>query len=153
MKIFLGSYLENSYLCTVIKKTGNMTRQEILDALMRCASLEINENGDAEHIGSIARSWTFYLNHIKSEIKSWDYYSSYQAYYDRCKAELESLPWNVVDNPRNPKDDEYPSEDGTYITMLDCNEHEVLTNDFRNGFWTLYHKTHISFQRNNKEKT
>lgn len=119
-----------------------MTRQEILDALMRCASLEINENGDAEHIGSIARSWN-------SEL---DPASIYFDHYDRCKAELESLPWNVVADPRNPKDGEYPSEDGTYITMLDCNEHEVLTNDFRNGFWTLYNNTHIKWWMKLPEK-
>lgn len=129
-----------------------MTRQEILDVLIRCALLKINENGDGETIGSIARGWVFYSNHIKSENKSLDYYSSYQAYYDRCRAELESLPWNVVADPRNPKDGEYPSEDGTYITMLDCNEHEVLTNDFRNGFWSLYHRTHIKWWMKLPEK-
>jgi hypothetical protein len=115
-----------------------MTRQEILDTLRRCASLEINENGDAENIGSIAISWNPAL--------------IYSDHYNRCKAELESLPWNVVDNPRNPKDGEYPSEDGTYITMLDCNEHEVLTNDFMNGFWTLYHRTHIKWWMKLPEK-
>lgn len=112
-----------------------MTRKEILDVLRRCASVRINENGDAENIGSIARSWNPALHPG----------STYPDHYYRCKAELESLPWHVVADPRNPKDCEYPSENGTYVTMLDCNEHEVLTNDFRDGFWTLYHKTHVKW--------
>ena len=103
--------------------------------LRRCASVRINENGDAENIGSIARSWNPALHPE----------STYPDHYYRCKAELESLPWHVVADPRNPKDCEYPSENGTYVTMLDCNEHEVLTNHFRDGFWTLYHKTHVKW--------
>ena len=139
MKIFLGLYLENSYLCTVKTKGGNMTRKDILETLELCTSIKIGENGDANCIGSIARTWDSSL-------------VSYPEHYRVCKAMLESLPWNVVADPRNPKDGEYPSEDGTYITMLDCNEHEVLTNDFRNGFWTVYHKTHIKWWMRLPEK-
>ena len=59
---------------------------------------------------------------------------------------LESLPWEkVVARPRNPRIEEYPQTDGAYITMLDCNEHEVLVNHFRNGSWSLYNRTHIKW--------
>ena len=64
---------------------------------------------------------------------------------------LESLPWtHIVKSPYYPKDDEYPSEAGEYLTMLDCNEHEVVCNTYReypDGLmhWSLYDRTHIKW--------
>ena len=29
--------------------------------------------------------------------------------------------------------------------MLDCNEHEVLVNRFRDGHWSLYNETHVKW--------
>lgn len=67
-------------------------------------------------------------------------------HYPRMKAKLESLPWTkVVSNPRNPKPEEYPSSDGQYIVMLDCDEHFVLINEFIAGRWTVYHNTHVKW--------
>jgi hypothetical protein len=59
---------------------------------------------------------------------------------------LESLPWEkTVRSPRNPRIEEYPDKNGQYITMLDCNEHEVLINSYKNGRWSLYDRTHIKW--------
>lgn len=66
-------------------------------------------------------------------------------YPKMCKL-LESLPWTkVVKNPRNPQPGEYPSEDGNYLVMLDCDEHAVLKNRFSDGHWTLYNRTHVKW--------
>jgi len=64
------------------------------------------------------------------------------------KSLLESIPWTkTVENPRNPKENEYPEENGWYITMLDCNEHEILVNRFEKGDsgWSFYNKTHVKW--------
>ena len=72
--------------------------------------------------------------------------SEYEAHYNKKKAILESLPWNkVVEDPRNPKPEEYPNEDGEFITMLDCNEHEVMVNRFSNGGFLMYNRTHVKW--------
>ena len=71
-------------------------------------------------------------------------YCSY--HYPAKKALLESLPWSkTVEHPRCPQPDEYPSEDGEYIVMLDCDEHAVLTNSFKNGHWCVYDQTHVKW--------
>ena len=70
---------------------------------------------------------------------------SYEHYPKMCKL-LESLPWNkVVKDPRNPQPDEYPTEDGEYIVMLDCDEHAVWTNTVRDGYWVIYNRTHVKW--------
>ena len=67
-------------------------------------------------------------------------------WYPIKKNILESIPWTkIVEHPRQPKKDEYPTEDGEYITMLDCDEHAILINTFRNGTWTLYNETHVKW--------
>lgn len=65
-------------------------------------------------------------------------------YPKKCKA-LESLPWNKVENPRNPSDSEYPTEEGQYIVMLDCDEHAVWVCNFRNRHFSFYDRTHIKW--------
>lgn len=72
-------------------------------------------------------------------------HQEYSKHYEQKRILLESLPWNDVKNPRNPRPDEYPTKDGKYITMLDCNEHAVLCNTFRDGGFLLYNKTHIKW--------
>ena len=70
----------------------------------------------------------------------------YSLHYEKMKQLLESIPWKkVVKNPRNPEADEYPKKNGTYITMMDCNEHEVCTNEFKDGQFTWMNKTHIKW--------
>ena len=49
------------------------------------------------------------------------------------------------EDPRNPKDNEYPTEDGVYLTMLDADEHAVLSNPFREGHFFMYNKTHVKW--------
>lgn len=68
-------------------------------------------------------------------------------WYPMKKKILESIPWTKeVKYPRAPAIyDEYPTEDGEYITMLDCDEHAILINTFRNGTWTLYNETHVKW--------
>ena len=66
-------------------------------------------------------------------------------WYPSKKKILESLPWNIVEHPRMPKDGEYPSEDGDYITMLDADEHAVWVNSYRDGHWCVYDRTHVKW--------
>ena len=40
---------------------------------------------------------------------------------------------------------EYPTEDGTYITMMDCDEHAVHTNTFKDGRFSWMDRTHIKW--------
>lgn len=112
----------------------DMDRQEILDILKQGANFELGEDGHG--YGAINRC---------PECKDMNQYDYSHSHYPKKKALLESLPWNVVERPRNPMACEYPTEDGEYIVMLDCDEHAVLNNSFKNGKWTLYHETHVKW--------
>ena len=69
-----------------------------------------------------------------------------KVHYPRMKKILESLPWEgFINNPRASKSGEYPKVDGHYITMLDCDEHAVLTNEFKDGHWAIYNETHVKW--------
>ena len=111
-----------------------MTNEEIIEILRVAAALDVNEDYPS---GSIADS-------AERDCVTPDVYKK-RHYPMMCKM-LESLPWTMtVKNPRNPQKDEYPSEEGEYLTMLDCNEHEVCHNTFRDGHWTLYNRTHVKW--------
>ena len=70
----------------------------------------------------------------------------YGIHYDEMKKRLEALPWTkTVERPRMPRQDEYPTENGEYITMLDADEHYILVNTWRDGHWTLYDRTHVKW--------
>ena len=111
-----------------------MTRQEILDILKEGANFSLDEKGYG--FGAVNR-----CPECKGITSDYYWYVLYPA---KTKL-LESLPWNAVKNPRNPLPAEYPSEDGEYITMMDCNEHEVCTNTFRSGRFSWMDKTHIKW--------
>lgn len=115
-----------------------MTTNEILQALKEGANFEIEPKGTG---------WGSISNFPECRNKNGGMTShQYDIHYEKKKKILESIPWtNVVENPRNPKPEEYPTKDGEYITMLDCNEHEVICNMFRDGRWLLYDKTHIKW--------
>ena len=115
-----------------------METKEILAILKKAAAMEpaIDDNKVFGH-GAIN-----YCPECFS-MSSWEYRDEF---HPKMAQLLESLPWTkVVEKPRYPKADEYPEADGDYITMLDCNEHEVLVNRYRNGKWTLYNRTHIKW--------
>ncbi len=115
-----------------------MAEHVILDILKRCTNFTPtkSKNGYFVGVGSIS------LCPECATMRS----SDYELHYNKCKKELEALPWEkVVENPRLPQKDEYPTENGEYVTMLDCNEHEVLVNTFRNGKWLLYNNTHVKW--------
>ena len=115
-----------------------MTPTEIFNILKEYAGFELKqtEHGVYAH-GSINQ-------HPKYRgISEWFYR---RVYYTAASQKLESLPWTkIVKDPRNPRENEYPTEDGVYITMMDCNEHEVCTNEFRDGHFVWMHKTHIKW--------
>lgn len=72
--------------------------------------------------------------------------NEYARHYDRNSSLLESLPWTKeVKCPRNPLPDEYPDKDGEYITMLDCDEHAIWCNKFKDGHWVIYDRTHVKW--------
>ena len=114
-----------------------MTKKEIFDILKEAANFEIEQRSFGTHgYGSIAHC---------PQCKDMNQFE-YSLHYDKMKKLLESLPWEkVVKNPRLPVDEEYPQKDGTYITMMDCNEHEVCTNKFEEGKFTWMNRTHIKW--------
>lgn len=119
-----------------------MNTEEILNKLKEGANfkLERTDNGRYNGFGAINRFDECKIENNPSS--SW--YNN--VHYPAKKKILESLPWTgVVGNPRNPKDGEYPTENGDYITMLDCDEHAVWTNTFRNGHWLVYDRTHVKW--------
>ena len=104
-----------------------MDTKEITFILKKYAGMDVREsNGNIVGFGSIAKA--------------------YHLFYIEAKRKLENLPWQTkIVYPYSPKDNEYPQEDGEYITMLDCNEHEVMVNRFSDGHFTLYDRTHIKW--------
>lgn len=114
-----------------------MTKKEIFDILKEAANFELKQLGFGLYgYGSIS-----HCPQCKnmSELE-------YTLHYNKMKNLLESLPWEkVVKNPRHPEVEEYPQEDGTYITMMDCNEHEVCTNEFNDGNFIWMNRTHIKW--------
>ena len=117
-----------------------METKEILNVLKECADfeLEYDENGRVHGFGNIS------IAASKKKITS-EWYRN--QFYPEAKRLLESLPWTkVVKYPRNPEiDGEDPTEDGIYLTMMDCNEHEVCTNTFENGRFYWMNRTHIKW--------
>ena len=115
-----------------------MEAKEIYAVLKKAANMEpYIEDGEVYGFGAINRC---------PECKNMTEREYRQEHHPAMSKLLESLPWEkVVERPRNPRNDEYPQEDGTYITMLDCNEHEVLVNRFRDGRWSLYDETHVKW--------
>ena len=70
----------------------------------------------------------------------------YRVHYEEKRKLLESLPWTKeVKCPRNPLPEEYPDTDGEYITMLDCDEHAIWCNKFKDGHWVIYDRTHVKW--------
>jgi len=109
-----------------------MNKEEIYKTLKKAAGFELDNNGFG--FGSIDKTFEGDNNY------------EYSLHYPIMKTLLESLPWEkTVENPYNPEPDEYPTEDGVYITMMDCNEHEVCTNTFRDGHFTWMDRTHIKW--------
>ena len=115
-----------------------MKPTEIIRILKEAANIDIEyKDGMWNGYGSIIRC---------PECKNMTFHDYCTQHYPAKKALLEKLPWTkVVEQPRCPRPDEYPSEDGDYIVMLDCDEHAVLTNSFRNGRWTVYDRTHVKW--------
>lgn len=118
-----------------------MEREEIYRILKEAAGFELDDNNFG--YGAINRTF-------KSRYEDYPHNNCLQEYinehYPKMVKLLESLPWEKeVKNPRNPRPDEYPSEDGEYITMMDCNEHEVCTNTFHDGKFSWMNGTHIKW--------
>ena len=116
-----------------------MEFKEILEKLKEGANFELKfENGIVYGYGAID-NFDECINNKMSKI---DYLCEH---YIQKQKILEALPWVIVKNPCNPKENEYPNEDGNYITMLDCDEHAVWVNSFKNGHWLVYDRTHVKW--------
>lgn len=117
-----------------------MEAKELFEKLKEGAGFELEfENGRWHGWGAINRFDECRIGRMTQTMYDCVHYPEKQAI-------LESLPWTkVVENPRNPRPDEYPTEDGTYITMLDCDEHAVDINYFKDGHWSWYDKTHVKW--------
>lgn len=118
-----------------------MDAKEILEKLKEGANFELKYDEDGCLGGYGAINFFDCCKVGGGMTQSW--YDN--VHYPSRKKILESLPWNVVENPRNPKIEEYPCEDGDYITMLDCDEHAVWHNVFHDGHWIIYNKTHVKW--------
>jgi len=118
-----------------------MEAKEILEKLKEGANFELkyDEDGRLDGYGAINRFECCKVGGGMTQ--SW--YEN--VHYPSRKKILESLPWNVVENPRNPKEGEYPTEAGEYIVMLDCDEHAVWHNIFHDGRWVIYNRTHVKW--------
>lgn len=117
-----------------------MTQSEILQKLKEGANFEL------EYDGNRFSGYGAINNFPECRIDGGMTQLEYIIHYAGKKKILESLPWsNTVQNPRFPRPEEYPSEDGDYITMLDCDEHKVLCNTFKGGQWLLYNRTHVKW--------
>lgn len=118
-----------------------MEAKEILEKLKEGANFELKYDEDGR-LGGYGAINLFDCCKVGGGMtQSW--YDN--VHYPSRKKILESLPWNVVENPRNPKEGEYPTEAGDYIVMLDCDEHAVWHNIFHDGYFVLYNKTHIKW--------
>ena len=116
-----------------------MEAKEILEKLKEGANFELKSWPNGSYYGSGA------INRC-DECKDMTIEHYYNYHYPEKSKKLESLPWTkVINNPRNPKPEEYPSENGDYITMLDCDEHAVWHNVFHDGNWLIYNKTHVKW--------
>lgn len=118
-----------------------MIKEEIFNILKIAAGFELDKNNLG--FGSINKTFqTKYENFSYNDV-SLEYINEH---YPKMKKMLESLPWEKeIINPRNLKEDDYPTEDGLYITMMDCNEHEVCVNLFHDDHFTYMNKTHIKW--------
>jgi hypothetical protein len=118
-----------------------MTAQEIQDKLLEAANFTLAfKNGFWVGFGSINN---FDCCKMSGGIGPFEYRNYW---YPKHKKMLEDLPWHrVVENPRMPKPIEYPTEEGLYLTMLDCDEHAVWVNEFKHGNWTVYDRTHVKW--------
>lgn len=114
-----------------------MSSQEIFNFLKKYANFELKKlNGNIYGFGSIIRCPE--CRGASNDV--------YMQIYHNYAEKLESLPWtSVVKDPRSPKEGEYPIKEGVYITMMDCNHHEVCTNTFRNGHFIWMNRTHIKW--------
>lgn len=124
-----------------------MTTKEIIDALREGGNFKFHKNGTVwvghGGINCFDICKLDETGHPRG-ITEYDYIYHW---YPVKKKILEAIPWTKeVKYPRAPAIyDEYPKEDGEYITMLDCDEHAILINTFRNGTWTLYNETHVKW--------
>lgn len=118
-----------------------MTKEEIYSILKIAAGFELDSNNLG--IGSINKTFKskyegFLNNNVLQEYMN--------EHYPKMKEMLESLPWEKeIITPRYPKKDDYPTEEGMYITMMDCNEHEVCANYFHDGHFSYMNETHIKW--------
>lgn len=115
-----------------------MEIKEIFEILKNCANFTLSfKNGNWYGCGAI--------NYCSQcEKMSYVYYCN--VHYPIMAKMLEALPWTkIVSNPRFPHNEEYPSEPGRYITMLDCDEHYVLINTYDGQNWSLYNNTHVKW--------
>lgn len=89
-----------------------MTNNELIAALVEAVGYDPDEKYGMYHIGS-ALSKEEQIAMTQFEY-SWNY-------YPKIRKMIENLPW--ID-----ANEMLPPEDGRYLTLLDCNEHEIDKN-------------------------
>ena len=114
-----------------------MDTKYIINTLKEFTGISIRETNKTI-VGSGSIDKAYCLTHTTGD--------QYPEFYNKAKKSLESIPWeSEVRNPYHPKESEYPTEEGYYITMLDCDEHAVDINRFSNGHFCLYDRTHVKW--------
>lgn len=92
-----------------------MTNNELLKELYETTGFKLNEHD----YGSISQAAT-------NKDESMTNIEYLYEFYPEMKRRIDNLPWQSGK----------PSKPGNYITVADCNEHEVTYNSFNeNGYW------------------
>lgn len=93
-----------------------MTNNELLQELKETTGFQLTDKND---YGSISRAANI-ANPLMSNIEY------LYKFYPEMKRRIDNLPWQTG----------RPTEPGKYITVADCNEHEITHNWLNeNGYW------------------
>lgn len=89
-----------------------MTNNELISALVTAVGYDPNKEHGMWRIGSaLTEEELIAMSNLEY---SWNY-------YPKIRKMIEDLPWIAVNEM-------LPPEDGEYLTLLDCNEHEIDKN-------------------------
>lgn len=92
-----------------------MTNNELINALIEAVGYDPDDEYGMYHIGTALPAKEY------REMSDREYIYKY---YPKIRRMIEALPWISVK-------DSLPPTDGKYLTLLDCNEHEINKNTIR----------------------
>jgi len=106
-----------------------MTNNEIITLLKQAVGYNYPTGILWNIISSLSKEDEKYMN---------DHYYLYtKDYYPRMRHKIEKCPWISIK-------DRLPEKEGRYLTLLDCNEHEIDVNTYENGKW-IWCNSHVCY--------